>query len=167
MVLSGVTRQSKKSEGQTCSNWSSTTLSLSSQVARCGQHNCPKNTQILNNKLLVFGSCDTFRYSQYMNNCSIIFVLYCLLTLIVKVAPLQVMKSHGDVDAMVRIYTATALWRGRVTSRTLDCLYPPGKAPSTHSIGGWVNPRISLDTKEWRKISTPPTPGIEPGPCRP
>ena len=31
---------------------------------------------------------------------------------------------------------------------------PPGKAPGTHFIGGWVDPRTSLDI-EWRKISTP------------
>ena len=30
-----------------------------------------------------------------------------------------------------------------------------------------MDPRTSLDTKERRKISTPPTPGIEPGPSSP
>ena len=32
--------------------------------------------------------------------------------------------------------------------------YPRGN-PGTHFIGGWENPRTSLDTKAWRKISIP------------
>ena len=66
------------------------------------------------------------------------------------------------MDARVHIFTATALGWGRMASTTLGRLYPPGKFP-----GGWVDPRASLDTKEWRKISNPPTPGIEPGPSSP
>ena len=60
------------------------------------------------------------------------------------------MKVHGDVNARVHIFTATALGRGRVTSPTLGRLYSWGNL-----IGGWVDLRTSLDTKEWRKISTP------------
>ena len=33
--------------------------------------------------------------------------------------------------------------------------FPQRKAPGTHFIGGWVDIRTSLDTKERRKISTP------------
>ena len=36
---------------------------------------------------------------------------------------------------------------------------PGEKSPGAHFIGGWVDPQ---DTKEWRKISIPPTAGIEP-----
>jgi hypothetical protein len=38
-------------------------------------------------------------------------------------------------------------------------LYPRGKSPSTHWIGGRVNPRAGLDDVENRKILTPP--GLE------
>ena len=38
--------------------------------------------------------------------------------------PLQAMKTHGNVDARVHIYTATALGKGRVASPTLSCLFP-------------------------------------------
>ena len=38
------------------------------------------------------------------------------------------MKAHGDVDAMVHIFAATALGRGRVTSPSLGRLHPR-KAP--------------------------------------
>ena len=65
-------------------------------------------------------------------------------------------KEWKNEAARVNIYTATALERGRVVSPTLDLLYP-GKAPGTHFIEGWVEPRTSLDSKEWRKISTPRT----------
>ena len=34
------------------------------------------------------------------------------------------MKTHGDVDARVHIFTATALGRRRVASPTLGRLYP-------------------------------------------
>ena len=46
------------------------------------------------------------------------------------------MEAHGDVDAMVHIHTAMALERGRVASSALSHLYPRGKAPGTHFIGG-------------------------------
>ena len=41
----------------------------------------------------------------------------------------------------------TALGRGRVPSPTVARLYSQGKDPGTHFIGGWVNPKTSLDTK--------------------
>ena len=50
------------------------------------------------------------------------------------------------IDSRIRIYTATALGRRRVDSQTLGRLYP-----DTHFIGGSVDPRTSLDKKEWRK----------------
>jgi hypothetical protein len=39
-----------------------------------------------------------------------------------------------------------------VVSFTLQPLYPWGKSPGTHWIGGWVNPQISLDNMEKRKL---------------
>jgi hypothetical protein len=38
-------------------------------------------------------------------------------------------------------------------------LYPPGKVPGTHWIGGWVGPRTGLDDAEKRKFRT--LPGLE------
>ena len=54
----------------------------------------------------------------------------------VKVSPLQAMKAHGGCRCKVHIFTATALGRGRITSLTLDHLYPRGKAPCTNFVGG-------------------------------
>ena len=70
------------------------------------------------------------------------------------------MKAHGDLDARVHIFAATALRSAAFTSR---------KAPGTHFLVGYMDPRTSLDTRHERtkKISTPPTPGIEPGPSSP
>ena len=91
----------------------------------------------------------------------------------IKVFPLQAMKTHGDVSSRFYTYTATALGRGRVASPTLGSLYHPGKAPGTHFVGGWVDSRTSLDTKEWRKSPPLRHPGSNPGhpslsqaPCR-
>ena len=82
-------------------------------------------------------------------------------------------RRTGDADATVHTYTAKTLGRGRLGSPTLGRLYPRGKTTVLIFIGGWMDPRTSLDTKAWRKISTPSTPGIEPGlpvrsqaPCR-
>jgi hypothetical protein len=33
--------------------------------------------------------------------------------------------------------------------------FPPGKAPGTHWIGGWVGPRAVLDAAVKRKIPSP------------
>ena len=46
------------------------------------------------------------------------------------------MKAHGDEDARLHIYTATALGRTRVASPTLGPPLPPGKAPGTHFMEG-------------------------------
>ena len=45
------------------------------------------------------------------------------------------MKAPGDVNANAHINKAMARVRGRVANPMLGCLYPPGKAPSTHFIG--------------------------------
>jgi hypothetical protein len=43
-------------------------------------------------------------------------------------------------------------------------LYPRGKSPGTHWIGGWVDLRAGLDDVENRKFLTPP--GLELRPLR-
>ena len=52
------------------------------------------------------------------------------------------------MNAKAHIYTARALV-GWLVLRSAAFI------PGTHFIGGWVDLRTSLDTKEWRKISTP------------
>ena len=79
-------------------------------------------------------------------------------------------RHMGDVDARVHIhYIATALGRGRMASSTLSH-FIPGESPRYSFYG-----RLSVPpyTREWRKISTQSTSGIEPGqssssqaPCR-
>jgi hypothetical protein len=46
-----------------------------------------------------------------------------------------------------------------VVSFTLRSLYPRERAPGTHCIGGWVDPRAGLDDVEKRKFLT--LPGLE------
>ena len=70
-------------------------------------------------------------------------------------------RPTGDVDARVYIFSTTALGRVRMANTTLDY---PWESPGTYFTGGWVDPRTSLDTKEQRKISTLPLPGIDPEP---
>jgi len=41
-------------------------------------------------------------------------------------------------------------WRS-VVSFTSQALYPRGKSPSTHCMGGWVGPRARLDAVAERK----------------
>ena len=62
-------------------------------------------------------------------------------------------RPMGNVDARIIIFAATALRRSRVASPTLGHLYP-WESPCTHFTGGWVDLRICLHMKEWRKIST-------------
>ena len=63
-----------------------------------------------------------------------------------------------DVDARVHIYTATALGRGRVARPTLGNLYARYSFYSRLS-----GPQEQSGYEGVKKISTPPTPGMEPG----
>ena len=82
---------------------------------------------------------------------------------VVKVSPLQAMKAHGDLDARVHIYTATALGGCSMASPTLGHLYPGGKPRYSfyRRLSGSQNQSGHQGVK---KISTPLVPGIEPGP---
>ena len=96
------------------------------------------------------------RFSLLCYMCSV--VQYNKLECSVKRCPhYRPWRPMGDVDARVHIFVATALGWGTVASPTLGRLYP-----STHFIWGWEDPRTSLDMKEYKKISTPPTPEIKP-----
>ena len=99
---------------------------------------------------------------NYCRYVGYVIIIINLLRVKVKVSPLQ---ATGDVDARVHIHTTTALGRGRVV--VCSAAFTPRKLPGIHFIGGWVDYGTSLDTKEWRKIPTPQTPGIKPEPSSP
>ena len=64
-----------------------------------------------------------------------------------KVPSLQEWGPMEELDANVHIFAATALGRGRITYPTFDRLYPL-EIPGTHFTGSWVDPMVSLDTRE-------------------
>ena len=75
------------------------------------------------------------------------------------------MKAHGGCGCKVAhtyVYTATALGKGRVASPTLGRLYPRYSFYSRLS-----GPQEQSGYEGVKKISTPLTPGIEPGPSSP
>jgi hypothetical protein len=59
--------------------------------------------------------------------------------------------SGGIVPRLLDLGTG---WKW-VVSFTPRPLYPQGKSPGTHWIGGWVGPRAILDTVVKRKILSP------------
>ena len=72
------------------------------------------------------------------------------------------MKAHGGCrckGAHTYVYTATALRKNRMASRTLGRLYPRYLFYSRLS-----GPQEESRYEGVKKISTPPTPGIKPGP---
>jgi hypothetical protein len=74
---------------------------------------------------------------------------------------LYAMKAYGGVDVSIHIFFTSALLEvsGQLHARPL---YPRGKGPGTHSIGGWVDPRAGQDDMEKRKFFT--LPGLALGP---
>jgi hypothetical protein len=69
------------------------------------------------------------------------------------------MKAYGGVDVYVHIFLTSALAGGK-WSASRPCRFTPGdRAPSTHWIGGWVDPRANLDNME--KLKFLPPPGLE------
>jgi hypothetical protein len=65
------------------------------------------------------------------------------------------MKAYGGVDVEIHVFLTSALVEGE-WSASRPCRFTPGKraAPSTHWIGGWVDPRAGLDDMEKRKLLT-------------
>jgi hypothetical protein len=57
------------------------------------------------------------------------------------------MKTYGGVDVYIHIFLTSALVGGE-WSASRPCHFTPGKAPGTHSIGGWVDPIAGLDDME-------------------
>jgi hypothetical protein len=64
------------------------------------------------------------------------------------------MKVYGGVDVWIHVFLTSALAGGeRSASRPGPGRFTTGeKAPSTHWIGGWVDPRAGLDDVEKRKF---------------
>jgi hypothetical protein len=65
------------------------------------------------------------------------------------------MKAYGGVDVYIHIFLTSALVGGE-WSVLRPCRFTPGeRAPSTYWIGGWVDPRASMDDLEKRKFLPP------------
>jgi hypothetical protein len=64
------------------------------------------------------------------------------------------MKAYGGVDVKIHIFLTSALAGGEWLASRHGRL-----TPSTHWIGGWVDPRAGLDDLEKRKFLTQP--GLE------
>jgi hypothetical protein len=62
------------------------------------------------------------------------------------------MKAYGGVDVQTHIFFISALAGGEWSASRPDRFTPGKRAPSTHWIGGWVDPRAGLDDLEKRKF---------------
>jgi hypothetical protein len=69
------------------------------------------------------------------------------------------MKAYGGVDVYIHILLTSALDGGEWSVSRSGRFTPGEKAPATHWIGGWVDPRADLDDVEKRKFLT--LPGLE------
>jgi hypothetical protein len=59
------------------------------------------------------------------------------------------MKAYGGVELWIHIFLTSTLAGGE-WSTPRPCRFTPGeRAPGTHWIGGWVDPRAGLAT--WRR----------------
>jgi hypothetical protein len=77
------------------------------------------------------------------------------------------MKAYGEVDVYIRIFLTSALAGGE-WSASCPCRFIPGeRAPGTHCIGGWLDPRAGLDDVEKRKFLTLPGLELRPLGCPP
>jgi hypothetical protein len=78
------------------------------------------------------------------------------------------MQSHNTrIEAQgERRYSSYSFWTSAVDGVSCQrhasaALYPQGKTPGTHWIGGWVGLRVGLDTGARGKVLLP-LPGVEP-----
>jgi hypothetical protein len=69
------------------------------------------------------------------------------------------MKAYGGVDVYIHIFLTSALAEGEWSVSLSDRFTPGERAPRTHWIGGWVDPRAGLDDVEKRKLFI--LPGLE------
>jgi hypothetical protein len=64
------------------------------------------------------------------------------------------MKTYGGVDVQIRIFLTSALAGGEWSTSRPGRFTHRERAPGTHWIGGWVNPRTGLDDAEKLKFLT-------------
>jgi hypothetical protein len=69
------------------------------------------------------------------------------------------MKACGGVDVYIHIFLTSALAGGEWSASRPGHFTLGERAPGTHCIGGWVDPRASLDDVKNRKFLT--LPGLE------
>jgi hypothetical protein len=69
------------------------------------------------------------------------------------------MKANGGGDVYIHIFLTSALVGGEWSASRPGPFTTGEKAPGTHWIGGWVDPRAGLDTVDKRKLLT--LPGLE------
>jgi hypothetical protein len=69
------------------------------------------------------------------------------------------MKAYGGVGVYIHVFLTSALVGGEWSASRPGRFTPGERAPGTHWIGGWVDPRAGLDDVEKRKILT--LPGLE------
>jgi hypothetical protein len=69
------------------------------------------------------------------------------------------MKAYGGVDVYIHIFLTSALAGGEWSTSRPGRFTAGERTPSTHWIGGWVDPRAGQDDLEKRKFFT--LPGLE------
>jgi hypothetical protein len=62
------------------------------------------------------------------------------------------MKAYGGVDVYIHIFLTSALAGGEWSASRPGRYIPGERAPGTHRIGGWVDPRAGLDDVEKGKF---------------
>jgi hypothetical protein len=62
------------------------------------------------------------------------------------------MMAYGGMDVYIHIFLTLALVGGEWSASRPCCFIPGEIAPGTHSIGGWVVPRASLDDVQEEKV---------------
>jgi hypothetical protein len=72
------------------------------------------------------------------------------------------MTAYGGVDVQIHIILTSALARDERSASSLGRFIPRERAPGTHCVRGWVDPRAGLDDLEERKFVTLPVLELRP-----